>query len=211
MKRRRRSGPAPSMAAASCSSCGLRLQAGEEDEDRERQPAPDARDDDRPHRVGPQQPDRPVAQQVGVVDEDLVDDPDVALPHEGPQHGDHVARHDPRHEHQRPRDALAGHLAVQQQRDGEPADQRARDRPERVDRRVRHRAPEARVQRVVGVQQDRAVVLQAVPRGPEELAEREEVELLEGDGQAADGRQHVHQHHHDQRRRDQPVGQPVGP
>ena len=69
----------------------------------------------------PQQPDRPVAEQVRVVDEDLVDDPDVALPHEAPEHGDDVARHDPRHQHQRARDALAAHLAVEQQRDREAA------------------------------------------------------------------------------------------
>ena len=129
----------------------MRLQPGEEDQHRERHPAPDARDDDRPHRVGAQQPDRPVAEQVRVVDEDLVDDPDVALPHE-------AARGPRRRSSAR---STARSISVRTTRcpriwrlsssaTASPPTERPADGPERVHRRCCDRAEEARVQRVVG-------------------------------------------------------------
>ena len=72
-----------------------RLETGQEEEHRQRQPAPDARDHDRPHGVGTEQPARPVVEQVRVVHEDLVHDPRVALEHELEQRGRHEARHHP--------------------------------------------------------------------------------------------------------------------
>ena len=187
-----------------------RLQPREEDQHRERQPAPDRGDDDRPQRVGPAQPHRPVAEQPGVVDEDLVDDPDVALPHELPQQRDDEARHDPRRQHQRADHALAADRAVDERRDREPADERPADGEEGVDGGVPHRAEEAGPQRRVGVE-ERGVVVQPRRRRAEELREGEGVELLEAQVQAAERRQPVDEQHEQRGRRAQRQGEaPAG-
>ena len=172
-------------------------------------PAPDRRDDDRPHRVLAQQPDRPLAEHVRVVDEDLVDDPDVGLPHEAPQHRDHEAGHDPGREHERSHQPLAAHRAVEQQRDREAQRERQPDRPERCRRSCSSTAPKKPSRSgLARVEEDPAVVLQPGPGSVEEPAEGEGVEPLEGEQEARHGRQQVHEHHERDRGRDQPVGEP---
>jgi hypothetical protein len=94
------------------------------------------------------------------------------------------------------------------QRDGESPAERAQHGPERVDDRVLGGAREPAVERVVGVEEDRAVVLQTVPRRVEQLPEREDVQVLERQEDAAEHRQQVHEHHQDHGGRDQADDQP---
>ena len=157
--------------------------------------------------ASPRQPHRPLAEEPEVVDEDLVDDPDVALPHELPQQRDDEARHDPRRQHQRADQLLAADRAVEQHRHREPAGERPADGDEGVDGGVLHGAEEARPQRAVGVEEDRAVVRDARRGRVEQQREGEGVELLEAQVDPADRRQAVHQHHEQRGRGDQRPGE----
>ena len=104
-------------------------------------------------------------------------------------------------------DSLPADRAVEQQRDRQPAGERPADRGDRVDGRVLDRAEEARPQRVGGVEEDRLVVVEARRRRVEQQREGEGVELLEGEVDAAERGQRVHEHHEQRRRRDQRPGQ----